>query len=96
MGAYWFKQPNGLYGRFSTIVDFPTHYNYTKEEMIANLKMKDWTDLEIEQLFNNEFPTNWIHNFEEMKKDFYPHNMTVEEFEDVLKEMSLTKDELNG
>ena len=26
------KQPNGLYCRFSTIVDCPTHYNMTQEK----------------------------------------------------------------
>lgn len=27
------KLPNGLYGRFSTVVDEFTHMNYTKQEM---------------------------------------------------------------
>ena len=95
MGAFWFKQPNGLYGRFSTIVDCPTHWNYTKEEMIEDLKGKDWTDLEIEQLFNDKFPTNWIHTFEEMKKHFIDNNMTNEEFEDFIKEVSCRDREEN-
>ena len=29
MGAFISKQPNGLYCRFSTIVDTITHYNMT-------------------------------------------------------------------
>lgn len=95
MGAFWFKQPNGLYGRFSTVVDCPTHWNYTKEEMIEDLKGKDWTDLEIEQLFNDKFPTNWIHSFEEMKKHFIDNNMTNEEFEDFIKEVSCRDREEN-
>lgn len=35
MGAFIAKQPNGLYCRYSTIVDNITHYNMTKEEYIA-------------------------------------------------------------
>lgn len=93
MGAYWFKQPNGLYGRFSTIVDCPTHYNYTKEDMCNDLKGKGWTDLELEQLFADKFPTNWIHTMEEMKKDFYPHNMSEKEFNELLKEMEIIEEE---
>lgn len=34
MGAFIAKQPNGLYCRFSTIVDCPTDWNMTEEEYI--------------------------------------------------------------
>lgn len=34
MGAFITKQPNGLYCRFSTVVDCPTHINMTKEDYI--------------------------------------------------------------
>lgn len=45
MPAFFFKQPNGLYGRFSTVVDCPTHYNRTKEELIAEYVKKYEEDL---------------------------------------------------
>lgn len=93
MGAYWFKQPNGLYGRFSTIVDCPTHYNYTKEEMIIELKNKGWSDLEIEQLFDDKFPTNWIHNMEDVKRDYCDNNMPEEEFNEWLKKVEILEEE---
>ena len=39
MGAIVFKQPNGLYGRYSTVVDDFTHYNMTEEEYkIVNIE----------------------------------------------------------
>ena len=34
MGAFISKQPNGLYCRFSTIVDCPTDWNMTEEDYI--------------------------------------------------------------
>lgn len=34
MGAFIARQPNGLFCRFSSIVDCPTHYNMTGEEYI--------------------------------------------------------------
>ena len=34
MGAFISKQPNGLYCRFSTIVDTITHYNMTESDYI--------------------------------------------------------------
>lgn len=34
MGYFFGKQPNGLYYRFSTVVDTLTHINLTKEDVI--------------------------------------------------------------
>ena len=34
MGAFIAKQPNGLYCRYSSIVDNITHYNMTEEDYI--------------------------------------------------------------
>ena len=45
MGAYYFKQPNGLYGRFSTVVDAPTHYNFTKEDLIEEILQDEREEL---------------------------------------------------
>lgn len=45
MGAYYFKQPNGLYGRFSTVVDAPTHYNFTKEDLIEEILQEEREEL---------------------------------------------------
>lgn len=38
MGGFIVKQPNGLYCRFSTIVDCPTHINMTRKEFKECLK----------------------------------------------------------
>jgi len=34
MGRYIFRQPNGLLGVFSSVVDCPILYNFTKEDLI--------------------------------------------------------------
>ena len=34
MGAFIAKQPNGLYCRFSTVVDCPTDWNMTEEDYL--------------------------------------------------------------
>lgn len=36
MGSFIAQQPNGLYCRFSTIVDTVTHYNMTKDDYIED------------------------------------------------------------
>jgi hypothetical protein len=38
MGSFIAQQPNGLYCRFSTIVDTVTHYNMTKDDYIEVCK----------------------------------------------------------
>lgn len=38
MGSFIAQQPNGLYCRFSTIVDTLTHYNMTKDDYMEACK----------------------------------------------------------
>jgi|SaaInlStandDraft_4_1057021.scaffolds.fasta_scaffold18643_3 hypothetical protein len=45
MGSRIMKQPNGKFCRWSSIVDSFTHYNYTREELLADLEaqmLKEW------------------------------------------------------
>lgn len=41
MPAFFVRQPNGLFARFSTIVDHFTHMNLTRE-VIANGEVEPW------------------------------------------------------
>ena len=81
MGAFVARQPNGLYCRFSTVVDCPTHWNMTEEdyvEMCAERAREDARDV----LKNYLRPFDWVSEY------FYPNNMTKEEFEAVLRDMN--------
>lgn len=88
MGAFISKQPNGLYCRFSTIVDTITHYNMTESDYIefciGRYGEKGRADAEY-ILKNNIVP------FEEVLKSFIPNNETVKEFNNILKEMGYNK-----
>ena len=81
MPAFFFKQPNGLYGRFSTVVDCPTDYNCTKEELID-----DAVETYRQELIEN-FDRR-CKSFDYMVSMFYENNMTNEEFEKIKQEMS--------
>ncbi|GAA0081354.1 hypothetical protein [Clostridium sp. CTA-6] len=83
MGAFISTQPNGLYCRFSTVVDCPTHYNMTREEYISNVTgtVKDKKDGE-------DTLRNFLMPFSEVKNRFKPINMTEEEFDKLVKIMS--------
>lgn len=81
MGAFVTRQPNGLLCRFSSIVDCPTHYNMTDEEyieMCAERAREEAKDV----LKNHLKPFEWLRDY------FHPNNMTEEEFEQLLSEMS--------
>ena len=80
MGAFIAKQPNGLYCRFSTVVDCPTHWNMTEEEYIEMCveRAKEEAIIMLKK---------GVRPFEEVVAHFIPNNMTKTEFEKCLKEM---------
>lgn len=86
MGSYIFKQPNGKYGRFSSIVEYPTICNCTKEEMIEELLLMERDRIEREFFGDNE---SRLVSFERMKKDTTTLNITQKELDIIFDEMSI-------
>lgn len=80
MGAFIVQQPNGLYCRFSTVVDCPTDWNMTRE---------DYRELKAENARQDADFTldHYLRPFEWLREYFKPMNMTEEEFENCLKAM---------
>lgn len=73
MAGFISKQPNGLYCRFSSVVDCPTHWNMTREDYI-NIKMQEAKE-EAEDVIDN-----YLKPFELVLENFQNDNMTDEEF----------------
>lgn len=84
MGGFIAKQPNGLYCRFSTVVDTITHMNMTEEDYINYCveRAKEEAEREAKDVLKH-----YIHSFDEVKDSFYPGNNTIEEFNEMLHEM---------
>ena len=80
MGSFICKQPNGLYCRFSTVVDCPTDWNMTEDDYIELCKQKAEREA-------REVLENYLQPFEMVKERFYPNNMAEEEFEQFLKDV---------
>lgn len=80
MPAFISKQPNGLYCRFSTVVDTLTHIDMTEEEYIE-LCVEEAKEKARRTLERDLVP------FEKMVELFLPNNHSVEEFNSMLKEM---------
>lgn len=73
MAGFISKQPNGLYCRFSSVVDCPTHWNMTREDYI-NMKMQEAKE-EAEDVLDNH-----LKPFELVLESFRNDNMTNKEF----------------
>lgn len=72
------KQPNGLYCRFSSIVDCPTHWNMTEEEYI---EMSSEYQSKSEALDTIE---NYLQPFERIIERCTLDNISLDEFVDFL------------
>lgn len=81
MGAFISKQPNGLYCRFSAIVDTITHHNMTEEDYIE-LCVSRWGKEGVETA--KDTIKNDLYSFQEVLDRFLPYNNTVEEFMSLL------------
>ena len=81
MAAFIAKQHNGLYCRFSTVVDCPTDWNMTENDYIELCKERAEEEAK-------EVLANYLRPFEMVKDRFIPNNMTNEEFEEFLEEIS--------
>lgn len=90
MGAYYAKQPNDLYCRFSTVVDSVTDWNITKEQAI-NMQLGYLNVTPAEQKIREDIFDKRLKPFEKIKEDFTAANDTIEEFQDLLKEMGDTE-----
>ncbi|PAD70866.1 hypothetical protein CHH83_01310 [Bacillus sp. 7586-K] len=83
MSGFIAKQPNGLYCRFSTVVDCPTHWNMTREDYLNNVTGTVRNRDEGEIIFRDH-----LQSFSEVIERFVPNNMTQIEFDELARLMS--------
>lgn len=103
MGAWYFKQPNGKYGRFSTVVDTVTHYNLSKEElhqeMIDRLGKYDYDVQNFEDfvnqsgIYDGQHNPFYLHEFDDVLSDMTSGNETTKSAQKLLTEMGFPKEE---
>ena len=91
MGAFVAQQPNGLYCRFSSVVDTVTHWNMTFDEYVEQVQMKRYgRSHEAAVAEAHDIINNYLQPFQEIINRFRPINDTVEEFNGILSEMGST------
>ena len=91
MAGFIVKQPNGLYCRFSTIVDTVTHSDMTE---------KDYVNVIMKRGYNKEYAKkeareDYLQPFSEVLKRFRPINNTVEEFTEWVKSVGYKENDLD-
>ena len=82
MAGFIAKQPNGLYCRFSSVVDCLTHYNMTKEDYLNNITGTVANESEGLEILNS-----YLKPFSDVIESFVPNNMTQEKFDKIIKEL---------
>lgn len=92
MAGIIIKQPNGLYCRFSTVVDCPTNWNMTFKDYVNLLVEKNGYSKAEGIKEANEIINDYLHDFDETIERYIPHNMSIDEFNKVLKEMGYDKE----
>ncbi len=90
MAGFIARQPNGLLCRHSTVVDCVTDYNMTEEEYINLCAEKA---AEVARHEAKEVLEGYMRPFHLVKDYFVPNNMTQEEFERILEDMSRPKEQ---
>jgi hypothetical protein len=91
MGAFYSKQPNGKYCRFSTVVDTLTEWNLTEEEAISRMFVYiNEASQEEKELCKSLFEKRLV-PFSRIKEQFTPSSNTIEEFEEILKDIGDTE-----
>lgn len=88
MGAFIAKQPNGLYCRFSTVVDTVTHYNMSFDDYVNDVQMgKYGRDKQEAERAAKDTIEHYLKPFQEVIDRFVPNNQTKEEFNQLLEKM---------
>lgn len=88
MGAFIARQPNGLLCRFSSVVDCVTDYNMTEEEYIEMCAERAREEARATIKYR-------LYPFDRVKEYFRVGEMTQEEFDRILVEMSTPREENN-
>src|SRR5574344_1011794 len=87
MGAFISQQLNGLYCRFSTIVDCPTHYNMTRDDYVECVMEMQGLRKEIAEIQADDVLKNYLRPFSWVLDMFIENNMPVDEFIEIIREM---------
>ena len=85
--SFIFKQPNGRYGRFSTICDCPSHINMTREDYVKVVMVLGLTREKAEEEVD-DILAHHLYPFSECLDRFLDNNMSEETFSELCIKMN--------
>lgn len=94
MAGFIANQPNGLYCRFSTVVDTVTHWDMTKEDYVKVIMERGYNE-EYAKKEAEEVINDYLRPFRRVLESFRPINDTVEEFTQWVKSVGYKEDDLD-
>lgn len=94
MAGFISLQANGLYCRFSTVVDTVTHSDMTEKDYV-NVIMERGYNKEYAEKEAREVINDYLRPFRRVLESFRPINNTVEEFTQWVKSVGYKEDDLN-
>ena len=89
MGSFIARQPNGLYCRFSAVVDCVTDFNMTEQDY-AVLKSQEAAKEAADTIKNHLKPFAMVADY------FSPTNASQKEFDDILEKMKTPADQCHA
>ena len=95
MPGFIARQPNGLYCRFSTIVDCITDYNMSFDDYVKIIMERGYSKPKAEAVAKYIIK-NHLHTFSEIIESFVPNNMTEKEFSYILSNMGYNSELLEA
>ena len=92
MAGFIAKQPNGLYCRFSSIVDTVTHWDMTFDDYVVVIMERGYNKKYATKEANEIIHGSYLRSFERVLESFRPANQTIEEFQNWCKSVGYTDD----
>ncbi|AIW03601.1 hypothetical protein CPT_Moonbeam203 [Bacillus phage Moonbeam] len=89
MGGYIALQPNGLYCRYSTVVEALTHINMTREDYVSNFTGTVRSREEAEDILGN-----YLHSFSTVEKMVTRLNVEEAEWKRIKTHVTLPKNSI--
>lgn len=86
MSAFWAKQPNGKYCRFSTVIDCITDYDCTKKDMLKIIIQKT------KEKFERDFEQGcYSYPFDNVIERFMTCNMPIDKMDKICRQIEASE-----
>lgn len=80
MAGFIAKQPNGLYCRFSSVVDTVTHWDMTFDDYVKVIMERGYNEEYAKKEADEIINGGYLKSFEYVLESFIPNNQSIDDF----------------